>query len=198
MVPRLCVNWSVLFSKCWGAFLRAPCRVLKPQKIDSPCNFVQKWLFFGTFNDFFYFCKLAQILLVMDKNKNENKWRGVTILLWTGGQRLPTPIYTSIPPPHKHTQTVSKTLEFVFGQSWRTNRWTDKSFYRVVCPQLRRGKRKGKKFKKKIRKTRPGTRPIVVDGWAGVEMRVVKLSNSIIMDGLTDYRMDRWMDRWTD
>ena len=39
--------------------------------------------------------------------------------------------------------------------------------------------------------TRPDTRPIpVADGWAGAEMRVFTLSNSIITDGPTDGRTD--------
>ena len=29
-----------------------------------------------------------------DTGRNVNKWRGVTISLWTGGQGQPTPIYT--------------------------------------------------------------------------------------------------------
>ena len=110
MVPWHCVYWSVLFSKCWGAFLRAPCRALKPPKIDSPCKFVQKWLF-----DDSVFCKLLKSCLSRVRtSKNENKSRGVTMLLGTGGQELPTPIYTSIPSPHKHTPVVSKTLQFLF------------------------------------------------------------------------------------
>ena len=39
------------------------------------------------------------------------------------------------------------------------------------------------------RKTRPDTRPIpVADGWAGAEMRVFTLSNSITTDGRMDQR----------
>ena len=39
----------------------------------------------------------------------------------------------------------------------------------------------------KSKETRPDTRPIpVADGWAGAEMRVFTLSNSITMDRRTD------------
>ena len=48
------------------------------------------------------------------------------------------------------------------------------------------------------RLTRPDTRPIpVADGWAGAEMRVFTLSNSITTDGRTDGQMDQWTDGWT-
>ena len=47
--------------------------------------------------------------------------------------------------------------------------------------------------------TRPDTRPIpVADGWAGAEMRVFTLSNSITTDGQTDGRTDRRTDGLTD
>ena len=43
--------------------------------------------------------------------------------------------------------------------------------------------------------TRPDTRPIpVADGWAGTEMRILTLSNSITM---TDGQMDQRTDEWT-
>ena len=43
-----------------------------------------------------------------------------------------------------------------------------------------------------LRKTRPDTRPIpVADGWAGAEMRVFTLSNSIITDGRTNGPTDQ-------
>ena len=38
--------------------------------------------------------------------------------------------------------------------------------------------------------TRPDTRPSVADGWAGAEMRVFPLFDSIITDRQTDGRMD--------
>ena len=47
--------------------VRVPCRALKLQKMDSPCNFVPGWLFLGTFKDFFF--QLSQILRVKGKNK---------------------------------------------------------------------------------------------------------------------------------
>ena len=40
----------------------------------------------------------------------------------------------------------------------------------------------------KEKKTRPDTRPPVADGWAGAEMRVFPLFDSIITDGRTDGR----------
>ena len=44
--------------------------------------------------------------------------------------------------------------------------------------------------------TRPDTRPIpVADGWAGAEMRVFALSNSITMDRRMDGRTDRRTDK---
>ena len=50
-----------------------------------------------------------------------------------------------------------------------------------------------------ILQTRPDTRPIpVADGWAGAEMRVFTLSNSIITDGPTDQRTNGRTDQRTD
>ena len=47
--------------------------------------------------------------------------------------------------------------------------------------------------------TRPDTRPIpVADGWAGAEMRVFTLSNSITTDGPTDGRTNGRTDQRTD
>ena len=46
-------------------------------------------------------------------------------------------------------------------------------------------------------KTRPDTRPSVADGWAGVEMRVFPLFNSIIMDRRTDRRTNGPTDQRT-
>ena len=40
------------------------------------------------------------------------------------------------------------------------------------------------------KETRPDTRPSVADGWAGVDMRVFPLFDSMVMDGRTDGRMD--------
>ena len=52
-----------------------------------------------------------------------------------------------------------------------------------------------KHLKGEIPRTRPDTRPIpVADGWAGAEMRVFALSNSIITDG----RTDGWTNGQTD
>ena len=39
-----------------------------------------------------------------------------------------------------------------------------------------------------FKQTRPDTRPPVADGWAGAEMRVFTLFDSIITDGRTDRR----------
>ena len=39
--------------------------------------------------------------------------------------------------------------------------------------------------------TRPDTRPSVADGWAGAEMRVLPLFDSMVTDGRTDQRTDR-------
>ena len=45
-------------------------------------------------------------------------------------------------------------------------------------------------------RTRPDTRPIpVADGWAGADMRVFTLSNSIITDQRTDGRTDGRTDK---
>ena len=41
-----------------------------------------------------------------------------------------------------------------------------------------------------IHKTRPDTRPPVADGWAGAEMRVFPLFNSLTPDGPTDGQTD--------
>ena len=53
--------------------------------------------------------------------------------------------------------------------------------------RLKRNKQ-NKAGKKKRRKTgtRPDTRPPVVDGWAGAEMRVFPLFNSSVTDQPTD------------
>ena len=48
----------------------------------------------------------------------------------------------------------------------RTNRRADKASYRVASPRLKSG-------------TRPDTRPSVADGWAGAEMQVFPLFDSI-------------------
>ena len=41
------------------------------------------------------------------------------------------------------------------------------------------------------KKTRPDTRPSVADGWAGAEMRVFPLFDSMVTDGRTDGRTDK-------
>ena len=72
-----------------------------------------------------------------------NKWRGVTILLRTGGQRHPTSIHTPCPPPTTNslTEKTSKTLVIQFFDSWvtdqLTDRPTDKASDRIPCPQLK-------------------------------------------------------------
>ena len=66
-------TFTALFSKCWGTFLRVPCRALKLQKMDSPCNFVQEWLFLGTFKDFFYTSFLKSCVSRVRTSKNENR-----------------------------------------------------------------------------------------------------------------------------
>ena len=45
--------------------------------------------------------------------------------------------------------------------------------------------------------TRPDTRPSVADGWAGGDMRVFPLFNSITTDQPTDQQTDRHGDLWT-
>ena len=42
--------------------------------------------------------------------------------------------------------------------------------------------------------TRPDTRPSVADGWAGAEMRVFPLFDSMVTDGPTDRPTDRPTD----
>ena len=58
------------------------------------------------------------------------------------------------------------------------------------------------KLKERKRKTRPDTWPPVADGWAGAEMRVFPLFDSIITDrrtdGPTDGRTNGRTDGWTD
>ena len=58
---------------------------------------------------------------------NNNKWRGVTISLRTGGQGYPTPIHTPIPTPHTNMhKKYCLTLVFHFStRSPRTNRPTN-------------------------------------------------------------------------
>ena len=61
---------------------------------------------------------------------------------WTGGQGRPAPIHTPTP---LHTQTWAKNIKkLVFpliDSCWRpTDGWTDKAFYRVACPQLKKAK----------------------------------------------------------
>ena len=47
------------------------------------------------------------------------------------------------------------------------------------------------RLSKETKETRLDTRPIpVADGWAGAEMRVFTLSNTIITDGPTDGQTD--------
>ena len=65
------------------------------------------------------------------RDRKKNKWRGLTISLWTGGQGRPTPIHTPRPiqPPsqHRHIQKASKTLVFpLFDSCLRTNGPTDR------------------------------------------------------------------------
>ena len=51
----------------------------------------------------------------------------------------------------------------------------------------------------KFCKTRPDTRPIpVADGWAGAEMCILPLFDSMVTDRRTDGRTDGWTDGWTD
>ena len=50
--------------------------------------------------------------------------------------------------------------------------------------------------KRKRKRTRPDTRPIpVADGWAGAEMRVFPLFNSITTDRPTDQPTNGWTDK---
>ena len=51
--------------------------------------------------------------------------------------------------------------------------------------------KKRKNEEEKEERTRPDTRPPVADGWAGAEMRIFTLSNSIITDG----RTNGWTDK---
>ena len=64
-------------------------------------------------------------------------------------------------------------------------------------PRARKEKKLAKRREKKEkegkkrgneRKTRPDTRPSVADGWAGAEMRVFPLFDSMVTDGPTDGR----------
>ena len=60
---------------------------------------------------------------------------------------------------------------------------------RRARPKVRRGMRESKNNgweEGKKKETRPDTRPTVADGWAGAEMRVFTLSNSIITDQRTN------------
>ena len=73
-----------------------------------------------------------------------------------GFQPPSTPQYPLLTNIHKR---YLKRFSFCFWtiiMDRRTNKWTDKAFYRVVCPQLRRGRRKGNKFKKKNKKNKAG------------------------------------------
>ena len=61
-------------------------------------------------------------------------------------------------PPLKHTQKVSNTLVFPvlrLDHYTPTDQQIDKAFYRVLCPQLKRGRRRGNKLKKRNKKTSP-------------------------------------------
>ena len=46
-----------------------------------------------------------------------------------------------------------------------------------------------------MKATRPDTRPSVADGWAGAEMRVFPLFDSMVTDGPTDRPTDRRTDK---
>ena len=77
------------------------------------------------------------LLLVMRHwQKSNNKWRGVTIWLRTGGQGHPTLIH--MPTPTSHTQKYKKvSYMLVFPLWWpRTNRRTDGRTDKA-CPQLK-------------------------------------------------------------
>ena len=67
-------------------------------------------------------------------------------------------------------------LNFLTGEPHGSNdgRRSDRASYTVARPRL----------------TRPDTRPSVADGWAGVEMRVFSLFNSMVTDGWTDQPTD--------
>ena len=87
--------------------------------------------------------------------------------LWTGGQGRKCLFL------HFSTRGHGPTDRQMDGP---TDRRTDNGSYRVACPQL----------------TRPDTLPIpVADGWAGAEMRVFTLSNSITTDQPTNGRTDK-------
>ena len=62
----------------------------------------------------FHFCRLPKSVAGGQGHKQViNKWRVVTISLWTGGQGRPTPVCTSIPPKHPYIcKMYSKTLIF--------------------------------------------------------------------------------------
>ena len=79
--------------------------------------------------------------------EKKNKWRGVTILMWTGGQGHPTPNHTQTHPQHSNICKKYQKCEFSqFSTRWprtngptdgRTDGPTDKASYRVACPQLK-------------------------------------------------------------
>ena len=58
------------------------------------------------------------------------------------------------------------------------------------APEVGEKRRRKKKKKEKREKTRPDTRPSVADGWAGAEMRVFPLFDSMVTDGPTNGRTD--------
>ena len=76
------------------------------------------------------------------KSKN-NKWRGVTISLRTGGQGHPTPIHTPTHPQHSniHKKYRKRLFSHFSTCALRTDGPTDqrmdKASYRVACPQLK-------------------------------------------------------------
>ena len=60
--------------------------------------------------------------------------------------------------------------------------------FRLVAMSRSVKPQKNKKSGFMGKETRPDTRPSVADGWAGVDMRVFPLFDSMVMDGRTDGR----------
>ena len=100
--------------------------------------------------------------------------KGVTI---SQGPTIPLP-----PSPHTHARSICNVRFHTFRlvRYGRMGVPMDKATYGVASLRL-------KTAQCRQIKTRPDTRPIpVADGWAGAEMRVFTIANSITTDGPTD------------
>ena len=118
-----------------------------------------------------------------------------------GFQPPSTPQYPLPTNIHKKYLKRLSSCFWTIISTYRTNIWTDKAFYWVVCPQLNREGRKEKKLKKEIKKNKvkyTANSCGRVGCGGNARFLTFQLDHYGWTNGPTDRRRDRQMDGWTD